>query len=139
MMQNSLKNDYQFYGPIGRINNMFLDNGDNQKFVNEVKREILSDNVYIYDHKGRVIELPKGSTIKDYAKRTKRESWLIPVGALVNNNFEKLNYELKNKDIVELVVDDLHFRIEDEELLVQKIAQSQEQIYNETKVKKFHI
>jgi len=131
IMQNSLKKDYQFFISLDRINNMFLDNDDNQKFVNEVKKEILSDNVYIFDPRGKVIELPKGSTIRDYAKRTKRDSWLIPVGALVNNSFEKLNYVLQNKDIVDIVVDDLHYRIEDEELLAQKIAQSQEQIYQE--------
>lgn len=131
IMQNSLKKDYPFFISLDRINKIFLDNDDNQKFVDEVKKEILSDNIYIYDPKGRVIELPKGSTIKDYARRIKRDSWLIPVGGLVNNSFEKLNYVLKNKDIVDIVVDDLHHRIADEEFIAAKIYESQERSYQE--------
>ena len=103
-MQNDLKNKYQFFKSLLEINKMF---GDNQEFVNQVKREVFTDKVYIYNIKGDVIELPKGSTIIDFAYKISPESGNSLVGAFVNDTYVSADYVLKNKDRVRIITDEL--------------------------------
>ena len=86
------------------INLMFK---DNQDFVTQIKGELFADKIYIYTSNGRVIELPKGSNIIDFACYSGIEH--ILVGAKVNDELVPLDYELKNKDRVISLVDELSF------------------------------
>ncbi len=56
VMQNDLKQKFQFFKSLTEINSMF---GDNQQFVNQVKNELFADKVYVYTTKGDIIELPE--------------------------------------------------------------------------------
>ena len=64
VMQDDLKQKYQFFKSLIEINSIF---GDNQQFVNQVKNELFANKIYVYTTKGDIIELPIGSTIIDYA------------------------------------------------------------------------
>ena len=100
VMQDDLKQKFQFFKSLTEINSMF---GDNQQFVNQVKTELFSDKVYVYTTKGDIIELPKGSTPIDFAYRVHTRVGETTVGAIVNNNMVPLNSELKNNDIVKII------------------------------------
>ena len=102
VMQEELKNKYQFFNSLVQINKMF---SDNQEFVNEVKRELLSDKIYVYTTKGEQIELPKGSTPIDFAYRIHTDIGNTMVSAIVNDKMVEPDYELHNKDRVKIVTD----------------------------------
>ena len=63
--------------------------------------------MYVYDTLGNVSELPKGSTIIDYAYRISGSEAEKLVGALVNDKNVSLNYVLQNKDRIKLIIDKL--------------------------------
>ena len=85
---------------------MFSDNGE---FINQVKKELFSDKVYIYLTNGEIIELPKGATIIDCAYKISDEIGNTMIGAYVNDKSVSVDYILKNKDRVRIITDDLSF------------------------------
>ena len=105
-MQADLRSKYQFYNSLLEINQAF---GDNLEFVNQVKRELFSEKVYVYTTKGETIELPKGSTPIDFAYQISRDLGNTMFQAVVNDKNVPVDYELKNKDRVRIITDDLSF------------------------------
>jgi GTP pyrophosphokinase len=103
-MQNELKNKYQFARSIIEIDKIFKDNGE---FVDQVKRELFRDEIYVYTPKGDVIQLPEGSTPIDFAYKIGNSIGNSMIGALVNNSEVSLDYKLKNKDVVKILTNDL--------------------------------
>lgn len=106
IMQNDLKQKFQFFKSLTEINSMF---GDNQQFVNQIKTELFADRVYVYTTKGDIIELPKGATPIDFAYKIHTDIGNTMVGVFVNDEFVPIDYVLKNKDRVRIVTDDLSF------------------------------
>jgi GTP diphosphokinase / guanosine-3',5'-bis(diphosphate) 3'-diphosphatase len=72
-------------------------------FVDSVKTDIFSDQVFIYTPKGDIKDLPAGSTPLDFAYRIHTDLGHSCVGAKVNRRLVSLNYQLQNGDIVEIV------------------------------------
>ena len=106
VMQNDLKEKFQFFKSLTEINAMF---GDNQEFVSQVKIELFSDRIYVYTTKGDIIELPKGATPIDFAYKIHTDIGNTMVGAFVNDEYVPVDYSLKNKDRVRIITDDLAF------------------------------
>ena len=52
VMQDDLKQKYQFFKSLIEINSIF---GDNQQFVNQVKNELFANKIYVYTTKGDII------------------------------------------------------------------------------------
>ena len=104
IMQNELKKQYQFFKSLIDINQMFA---DNQEFVRQVKSELFSDKVYVYTAKGDLVELPKGSTIIDFAYMIHSDIGNTMTYAIVNDKRVEMNYILQNKDRVRVITDDL--------------------------------
>ena len=105
-MQEELSQKYQFFKSLIEINSAF---GDNKDFIERIKREIFSEKVYIYNMEGNIIELPKGSTLIDYAYSIDNKTGDTLFSASVNGNNESPDYVLKNKDMVKLITDDMYF------------------------------
>lgn len=108
VMQNELSKNSQIFKSLTDIDIMFQ---DNQEFVSQVKEELFSDKIYVYNSKGEIIELPKGSNIIDYACYTGIDAKLID--AKVNDELVDINYVLKNKDRIITYVDELSNQFED--------------------------
>lgn len=106
IMQEDLKQKFQFFKSLTEINSMF---GDNQQFVNQVKTELFADRVYVYTTKGDIIELPKGATPIDFAYKIHTDIGNTMVGVFVNDEFVPIDYVLKNKDRVRIVTDELSY------------------------------
>ncbi len=106
VMQDDLKQKFQFFKSLTEINSMF---GDNQQFVNQVKCELFADRVYVYTTKGDIIELPKGSTPIDFAYKIHTDIGNTMVGAFVNDEYVPIDYMLQNKDRVRIITDDLSY------------------------------
>lgn len=106
LMQEDLKQKFQFFKSLTEINSMF---GDNQQFVNQVKNELFADKVYVYTTKGDIIELPKGATVIDFAYKIHTDIGNTMVGVFVNDEYAPVDYVLKNKDRVRIITDDLSY------------------------------
>ena len=106
VMQEDLRQKFQFFKSLTEINSMF---GDNQQFVNQVKSELFADKVYVYTTKGDIIELPRGSTPIDFAYKIHTDIGNTMVGAFVNDEYVSIDYILQNKDRVRIVTDDLSY------------------------------
>ena len=106
VMQNDLKQKFQFFKSLTEINSMF---GDNQQFVNQVKNELFADKVYVYTTKGDIIELPKGATPIDFAYKIHTDIGNTMVGVFVNDEYVPVDYILKNKDRVRIITDELSY------------------------------
>lgn len=106
VMQEDLKNKYQFFKSLVEINHVFA---DNQEFVRQVKSELFADKIYVYTTKGDIIELPKGSTAIDFAYKIHSDIGNTMVGAIVNDKSVDVDYVLQNKDRVRIITDDLSY------------------------------
>ena len=101
-MQNCIKEKFQFYTTLTEIDKVFTDNKD---FVEQAKKELFSEKIYVYTPKGETRELPKGSNVVDFA-------YNIGLGnimdyAIVNDEVVSPNYILKTKDRVKIVTNKL--------------------------------
>ena len=103
-MQENLKNKCQFFNSLVEIDSIF---DNNKEFVNSIKSEVFSDKVYVNTTSGEVIELPKGSTIIDFAYKLGPSIANSMVGAMVNDEQVSLNYVLKSKDRVKILINKL--------------------------------
>jgi len=71
-------------------------------YLNSLTHDIFESNVYIFTPKGKVVELPQGSTPVDFAYRIHTKVGDTTVGALVNKMMVPLNTVLKTGDMVEI-------------------------------------
>ncbi len=102
IMQEDLKNKYQFFDSLIEINKVFA---DNKEFVWQVKSELFSDKIYVYTTKGEIVELPKGSTAIDFAYKIHSDLGDMMVSAVVNDKMVDPDYILHNKDRVRVITD----------------------------------
>ena len=106
VMQEDLRSKYQFFNSLAELDSMFV---DNREFVLQVKRELLSDNVYVYTTKGDVVELPKGSTPIDFAYKMGNDIGDTMVEVVVNDTYVGVDYQLQSKDRVRIICSDSSF------------------------------
>jgi GTP diphosphokinase / guanosine-3',5'-bis(diphosphate) 3'-diphosphatase len=105
-MQEDLKTKFQFFKSLSEINSM---TSDNIEFVNQVKKELFNKNIYVYTPKGDTIELPFGSTPIDFAYRIHSDVGNTMVGAIVNDKYVPIDYQLQNKDRIKIITDKLAY------------------------------
>ena len=74
-----------------------------QEFVESVKLDIFSDQVFAFTPMGDVFDLPKGATPVDFAFRIHTDVGFKTVGALINGRIVQLDTKLTNGDIVEIM------------------------------------
>ena len=68
-----------------------------------IKEEVLIDHVYPYTESGEIIELPKGSTIIDFAFEVNPDLAEHMTGALVNGKEVPFNYKVQNHDTIQII------------------------------------
>lgn len=76
---------------------------DAADYVNSVKLDLFSDQVFAFTPNGDVIDLPKNATPLDFAYRIHSDVGHKTVGALINGRIAQLDSKLKNGDIVEIL------------------------------------
>jgi len=76
--------------------------GDAKEYMDTLSKDIFEANVYVFTPKGKVIDLPNGSTPIDFAYRVHTKVGDAAVGAIVNGSLVSLGTVLKTGDVVEI-------------------------------------
>jgi len=79
------------------------DMNDSKDFIDTLKVDLFSNQVYVFTPKGDVMELPAGSTPLDFAFRVHTFVGLHCVGAKVNGKMVPKDYVLQNGEIIDIV------------------------------------
>ena len=74
-----------------------------EDYVNSVKLDLFSDQVFAFTPNGDVFDLPVNATPVDFAYRIHSEVGNKTVGALINGRIAQLDTKLNNGDIVEIL------------------------------------
>jgi GTP pyrophosphokinase len=76
---------------------------DAHEFVESLKSDVLEAQVYVFTPKGKIIDLPVGSTPVDFAYHIHTQVGHSCAGAKVNNRMVPLDYQLQNGEVVQIM------------------------------------
>jgi len=76
---------------------------DPKEFLESLRTDLFSDQVFVFTPRGDVIDLSAGATPIDFAYRIHTDIGHRCAGAKVNGNMVPLTYRLRNGDIVEIL------------------------------------
>ena len=99
--QNEIEEQLHWFRDFVSISNE-QENANAEEYLNTLNTDIFEANVYIFTPKGKVIDLPNGSTPIDLAFKIHSKIGETCVGAVVNGTLVPLNTKLKTGDICEI-------------------------------------
>ncbi len=100
------RQDQEFENKIAWIRSLVewrKETDDANEFIDAMKTDFFRDRVYTFTPKGKLVDLPIGSTPIDFAYRIHTEIGNRCRGARVNGKMISLDYQLKSGDQVEIL------------------------------------
>jgi GTP pyrophosphokinase len=97
------KRDAESFGWLRQLVEFQKEVADPREFLETVKVDLFSDEVFVFTPKGAVKSLPRGASPVDFAYTIHSEVGEHTVGAKVNGKLVPLRYTLKNGDTVEIL------------------------------------
>jgi len=102
------KNKYDGYQQpkwVKEISEIQKEITNTSEFVKNIKMDIFRDRIFVFSPRGDVFELPEKATPIDFAYAVHGNVGNKAAGVLVNDKLGRLDQELKNGDIVEIIVE----------------------------------
>src|SRR3990167_5455374 len=81
---------------------------DPKEFLETMKIDLFTDEVYVFTPKGKVLAFPKGATPIDFAYYIHTDVGDRCVGAKISGKIVPLRYQLNNGDIIEILTSSTH-------------------------------
>ena len=89
---------------LKKAQNLIGSESDNAiEFVDNFKLDLFSDEIYVFTPQGKMITLPKGSTVLDFAYNIHSEIGDHSIAANVNSQLSQLDRKLTKGDQVEII------------------------------------
>ncbi len=79
------------------------DSGDSQEFLEHVKVDLFPDEVYVFTPKGRILVLPMGATVVDFAYAIHSDVGNTCVAARIDRRLASLRMPLRSGQTVEII------------------------------------
>lgn len=73
------------------------------QFLDNLKTDVLSNDVFVFTPKGKVVSIPNGSTSIDFAYAIHTQIGHKCVGTMINGRIAPMDQELQNGDIVRIL------------------------------------
>ncbi len=103
--KEKVKDDREFEEKLSWLRQLLewqQDLKDAHEFMEHLRIDLFSDEVFVFTPKGDVVDLPAGSIPLDFAYKIHTDVGNHCVGAKVNGRIVPLEYKLKTGDIVEI-------------------------------------
>lgn len=98
--EQAKKHDLEILNRVRDLGNVRITSNE---FLEEIKREILKDSIYVFTPKGDAIQLPRGATAIDFAYHIHTEVGHHTIAAKADGSIIPLREELKNTQVIEIV------------------------------------
>ncbi len=79
---------------------------DPHEFLNSVKGDLFTEEVFVFSPKGDLVALPRNATPIDFAFHIHTDVGSKCIGARINGQHAPLTYKLRNGDYVEIITSD---------------------------------
>ena len=79
---------------------------DATEFWDNVKVDLFPDSIYVFTPKSKIMAMPRGATVVDFAYAIHSNIGHHTVSALINGEPASLRTELKSGDVVQIITDD---------------------------------
>ena len=79
---------------------------DATEFWDNVKVDLFPDSIYVFTPKSKIMAMPRGATVVDFAYAIHSNIGHHTVSALINGEPASLRSELKSGDVVQIITDD---------------------------------
>lgn len=79
--------------------------GNSAEFIDSVKSDLFSDDIFVFTPKGRIVELPANATAIDFAYAVHSDIGNRCVGAMVDRNPYSLSQPLRTGQTVEIITE----------------------------------
>ena len=100
--QKEIEERLTWFKDFGLLSSDSDDDDNAQEYMEAVQKDIFEANVYVMTPKGRVIDLPNGSTPIDFAYRIHTDVGHSTIGAIINGVLLPINTQLKTGDVVQI-------------------------------------
>lgn len=100
-MQEDMMNNGRFLKSLVELNQTIE---DNNQFLKQVEKQILSDRIYVYTRRGDIRDLPVGATAYDFAHIMNLDMTSDTMQAIVNGEIVPNDYLLRDNDRVRIIL-----------------------------------
>src|ERR1700741_4031284 len=98
-----LSRESSAYAWLRRTIEMLAEGSNPEEFLEHTKLELFHDQVFCFTPKGKLIALPRGANVIDFAYAVHTDVGNSAVGCKINGKFAPLSSELQNGDEVEVL------------------------------------
>ena len=80
------------------------DTDDTIGFINDFKKNLFSDEIFVFTPAGKMINMPSGATVLDFAYSIHTDLGNQCIGANINHRLVPMGHKLKSGDQVEVII-----------------------------------